>query len=171
MADKSYTPSGGESFQVRRAAGNSLEVKKEGEKTPNQIRVQASSSSIDSQTVRLQSDGPAGRRLLWIYSRGNQRVLSWPGGSVELEAAELSDAAGGAGGSLKPLKLTMPGKVLNVKVAEGDVVEAGHGLVIVEAMKMENLLLAPGRAKIAKVHVKAGDRLESGTILITFAEA
>jgi biotin carboxyl carrier protein len=171
MADKSYTPSGGSGFQVRRGAGGALEVKREGEKSGTSVEVRASSSSIDSQTVRLQTEGPLGRRLLWTYSRGNQRVLSWPGGSVELEAAEINDAAGGAGGSLKPLKLTMPGKVLSVKVAEGDVVEAGHGLVIVEAMKMENLLLAPGRARIAKVHVKAGDRLESGTILITFAEA
>jgi biotin carboxyl carrier protein len=43
--------------------------------------------------------------------------------------------------------------------------------VIVEAMKMENLLLADKKAVVGKVHVKEGDRLESGALLITFQEA
>jgi biotin carboxyl carrier protein len=97
-------------------------------------------------------------------------VLSWPGGSIELDASDLTEGAGAGSGSLKPLKLTMPGKVLSVKVKAGDLVDPGQGLVIVEAMKMENLLLAPAKAKVGKVLVKEGDRLDSGAILIVFEE-
>jgi len=65
----------------------------------------------------------------------------------------------------------MPGKVLSVKVKEGDVIETGTPLLIVEAMKMENLLQASARAKVKKVHVKEGDRLDSGAVLLSFEEA
>ena len=87
---------------------------------------------------------------------------------MELDAQDLTESSGAAAGKLKPLKLTMPGKVVSVKVKEGEVVQAEQGLVIVEAMKMENLLLAPSKAKIGKIHVSPGDRLDSGATLITF---
>lgn len=90
---------------------------------------------------------------------------------MELEASDLTEGSAIGSGTLKPLKLTMPGKVLSVKVAEGDTVEPGQGLLIVEAMKMENLLLNEKKAKVTKIHVKEGDRLESGALLITFGPA
>lgn len=166
--DKSYTPSGGQTFEARRQADGKVRVSVAGEKDAPAFAPDLERTAVDSQTLRLQRNQPQNRSLFWVYAKGNRRVVSWPGGSVELDAAELTDSAAGGAGSLKPLKLTMPGKVLSVKVKEGDVVEVGQGLVIVEAMKMENLLLASAKAKIAKVHVQAGDRLESGTLLITF---
>lgn len=171
MSEKSYTPASGVAFEMRRGAKGEILVQKEGDKTARPVSLEISRHAIDAQTQRLHLAHEKYRGLFWVYARGNKRVLSWPGGSLELDAADLGEGAGAAGGALKPLKLTMPGKVLDVKVAEGSVVEAGQGLVIVEAMKMENLLLSPGRAKVAKVHVKPGDRLESGATLITFAEA
>jgi biotin carboxyl carrier protein len=111
------------------------------------------------------------RHLFWTYAVRNKRVLSWPGGSMEIDAADLTEGGATAGGAVRPLKLTMPGKVLSIKVKEGDEVEAGQGLLVVEAMKMENLLLAAAKAKIAKIHVQTGDRLESGATLITFEAA
>jgi biotin carboxyl carrier protein len=148
-----------------------MEVKKQGEKAGSKLPVVVEKVTIDSSTKRLLATLKGGRKVLWVYARGNKRILSWPGGSIELDAADLTEGAGAGGGSLKPLKLTMPGKVLSVKVKVGDTVEPGQGLVIVEAMKMENLLLADKRAVVSKVHVKEGDRLESGALLITFQEA
>jgi biotin carboxyl carrier protein len=171
MSDKSFTPAGGKSYQIRRAPNGNFLVKKEGEKEESAVSVSAESAPIDSQTRRLHQIKGENRNLLWVYARGNKRVLSWPGGSIELDASDLTEGAGSGSGSLKPLKLTMPGKVLSVKVKAGDLVELGQGLVIVEAMKMENLLLAPAKAKVGKVLVKEGDRLDSGAILITFEEA
>lgn len=169
MSDKSYTPPNGANYQITRNADGSLQVKKEGEKGRS-ISLDVSKSAIDASTSRLHvNQGETKRGVFWVYAARNKRVLSWPGGSIELDASDLSEGAGASSGSIKPLKLTMPGKVLSVKVKEGDVVEIGQGLVIVEAMKMENLLLAQAKAKVAKVHIQAGDRLESGATLITFA--
>jgi acetyl/propionyl-CoA carboxylase alpha subunit len=169
MSDRSFT-FGGQTFEVRRRPDGSLEVR-QGKSQTIVAKPSADAVSIDYQTKRLHQQEDAGRRLFWVYAKGPKRVLSWPGGSLELEAADLTEGAGGGTGSLKPLKLTMPGKVLSVKVKEGETVEAGADLVIVEAMKMENLLTNSVRAKVAKVHVKEGDRLESGTTLISFSPA
>jgi biotin carboxyl carrier protein len=136
------------------------------------VRIEAVPERIDHQTLRLLwAKSGRERRLFWVFSARGKRVLSWPGGSLELDSADLSEGGGAGNAKLRPLKVTMPGKVVAVKVREGDLVEAEQGLVIVEAMKMENLLLAAARARVAKVHVSAGDRLESGAVLITFEEA
>ena len=169
MCDKSFVPASGEAISVKRQADGSLLV--EGRGGRSKVRLDASPERIDHQTQRVLSTTGKNRGLYWVYESRGKRVLSWPGGSIELDAQDLTEGAGGAGGKLKPLKLTMPGKVVSVKVKEGDLVENGQGLVIVEAMKMENLLMAPARAKIGKVHVKEGDRLESGAILIHFEAA
>jgi pyruvate carboxylase subunit B len=71
-----------------------------------------------------------------------------------------------AGGTLKA---PMPGLVLRVEVEVGQRVEAGAGLVVVEAMKMENELRAPGAGVVRTVHVAAGQAVERGAPLITLA--
>ena len=63
------------------------------------------------------------------------------------------------------VSVPMPGKVIAVLVAEGDKVEKGQGLVIVEAMKMENEVRSPISGEIKEVRIKAGDTLEAGAIL------
>jgi biotin carboxyl carrier protein len=171
MSDRGFTPASGENFEVRRNAKGGFDVRRGEEKaTAHQAALER--TRIDARTQRVFAESTRGRQLFWIFeaSRG-KRILSWPGGSIELEASELLEGKGAAGGKLRPLKLTMPGKVVAVKIKEGDVVEEGTGLLVVEAMKMENLLLAPARAKIAKLHVALGDRLESGSTLITFEAA
>ncbi len=166
MSDRNYVPASGENFLVRKQAGGELQVK------DTKVHIDASPARIDHQTQRvLWAKSELERRLIWVFESRGKRVLSWPGGSITLDSVDLTEGTGASGGKLKPLKLTMPGKVVAVKVKEGDIVEPEQGLVIVEAMKMENLLLAPARAKIAKVHVGQGDRLESGALLITFESA
>lgn len=65
------------------------------------------------------------------------------------------------------VKAPMPGLVVRVDVIMGQAVEAGAGLVVVEAMKMENELRAPQRGVVAQVHVSAGQRVEKGAPLVT----
>jgi|TARA_Y100000780_G_C13332865_1_gene282098 biotin carboxyl carrier protein len=60
----------------------------------------------------------------------------------------------------------MPGLVVKVEVQEGDLVEAGRGLLVVEAMKMENSLTAPVGGRIGAIHVVAGQTVEKDEILI-----
>jgi len=60
----------------------------------------------------------------------------------------------------------MPGKVVRVLVAEGEAVEAGAGLVVVEAMKMENEVATQKGGKVTKVAVAPGDAVEVGALLL-----
>jgi biotin carboxyl carrier protein len=61
----------------------------------------------------------------------------------------------------------MPGLVLRIQVVEGQHVEAGAGLVVVEAMKMENELRAPGPGVVRHIHVAVGQVVEKGALLVT----
>ena len=63
----------------------------------------------------------------------------------------------------------MPGRVVKVLVAEGEVVRAGQGLLVLEAMKMENEVRARSGGTVAKVHVTAGATVESSAVLVTLA--
>jgi pyruvate carboxylase subunit B len=65
----------------------------------------------------------------------------------------------------------MPGLVVRVEVAEGQAVEAGAGLVVVEAMKMENELRATRAGMVKTVHVAVGQAVEKGAALVTLASA
>jgi biotin carboxyl carrier protein len=61
----------------------------------------------------------------------------------------------------------MPGKVIHVLVKEGDQVEAGQGLVVVEAMKMQNAMKAAAAGVIIRTRVHDGDTVAAGDVLMT----
>ena len=63
------------------------------------------------------------------------------------------------------VSVPMPGKIIAVLVSEGDAVEKGQGLVIVEAMKMENEVRCPINGEVKEVRVKPGDAVEAGAVL------
>ena len=62
----------------------------------------------------------------------------------------------------------MPGLIVRIDVAVGDVVQAGQGAIVMEAMKMENELRVQTGAKVSAVHVRVGQAVEKGTILVQF---
>ena len=68
----------------------------------------------------------------------------------------------------KYLLCPMPGQVVRVDVAEGDIVEDGQVLAVVEAMKMENVLKAEKRARVSKVHAVAGAVLAVDAVILEF---
>jgi len=61
----------------------------------------------------------------------------------------------------------MPGKVIHVLVKEGDQVEAGQGLVVVEAMKMQNAMKAAAAGVVVRIRVHDGDTVAAGDVLMT----
>jgi biotin carboxyl carrier protein len=63
----------------------------------------------------------------------------------------------------------MPGRVVRVLAAEGAGVEAGQGLVVVEAMKMENELCSPRTGRVEQVAVREGQAVEAGALLVVIA--
>jgi len=64
------------------------------------------------------------------------------------------------------IKAAMPGRVVNVLVAPGDEVKRDQGVIIVEAMKMENELKSPKAGKVIEVKVAAGQTVEKGELLL-----
>lgn len=60
----------------------------------------------------------------------------------------------------------MPGKITRVLVSEGELIEAGQGVLILEAMKMENEIKAPSAGVVKSVRVKEADAVEKNAILI-----
>ena len=61
----------------------------------------------------------------------------------------------------------MPGNILDVRVAAGEAVQAGDVLVILEAMKMENEIVAPQNGTVASIAVNKGDVVNAGDVLVT----
>jgi biotin carboxyl carrier protein len=65
------------------------------------------------------------------------------------------------------IRSPIPGLIFDVSVSEGQRVQAGEILVIVEAMKMENELRAPREGMVHRTHVAPGDSVDKGQILVT----
>ena len=76
----------------------------------------------------------------------------------------LGGGGGGAGGHV--LVAPMPGKVVHVAVSEGQSVRAGDGLVVVEAMKMENEFKSAVAGTVKEVRVRAGQAVNVGDVLV-----
>jgi biotin carboxyl carrier protein len=60
----------------------------------------------------------------------------------------------------------MPGRVVRVLVVAGDEVEEGQGVVVIEAMKMQNELKSPKAGRVARVGVAVGETVGSGDVLV-----
>jgi pyruvate carboxylase subunit B len=71
----------------------------------------------------------------------------------------------------KPIRAPMPGLIVSVEVGVGDRVGTGQGVVVMEAMKMENELRAEAAGTVAQVLVAAGETVEKGQILIALESA
>ena len=71
-------------------------------------------------------------------------------------------------GHTKDIAAPMPGLILDVVVNEGDEVEKGDKLLVLEAMKMENIIKSPGSGKIKSIVINKGDSVDSGQKLIHF---
>lgn len=81
-------------------------------------------------------------------------------------APAAAPAASGAAGSVT-VSSPMPGKILSVKASVGAAVKQGDVILVLEAMKMENEVVAPQDGTIASINVSAGDAVEAGDTLAT----
>ena len=95
-------------------------------------------------------------------------VTSVAPAAAPVAAAAPAPAAAPAGvqGSVK-VESPMPGKILAVKKSVGDTVKSGDVILILEAMKMENEIVAPQDGTVASINVSVGDSVESGATLAT----
>lgn len=73
-----------------------------------------------------------------------------------------------AANEVKDIKAPMPGLVLDIMVKEGDEVKKGDQVMILEAMKMENVLKSPGDGTVKSIKVKKGEGVEKNQVMILF---
>lgn len=81
-------------------------------------------------------------------------------------AAAPAPAPAAAPAGATTVEAPMPGKILNIKVSEGQAVKFGEVVVIMEAMKMETEIVAPADGTVSKILVKAGDSVDTGAALV-----
>ena len=156
--------------------GQSLEVQIDGDHVTVAGQVHAASLGIIPGTPLRQLLIDGRPSTLAIESLGRGRWALAPGGErweVEVLDERARHIQSLSGGAERPpvsqvLKAPMPGLVLRVHVAAGQQVVAGAGLVVLEAMKMENELKSAAAATVSAVRVKPGEAVEKGQILIEF---
>jgi pyruvate carboxylase subunit B len=104
------------------------------------------------------------RRGRWEIAMGGSRLVA---DAVDERTRAIREMTGGADAETeKTVAAPMPGLVVRVEVEVGQQVRAGQGLVIVEAMKMENELKAPADGVVARIEVQPGQTVDKGATLI-----
>ena len=93
-------------------------------------------------------------------------ATSAPKAAAPKAAAPKAAPKAAGQGSVK-VNSPMPGKILSVKTSVGQAVKKGEVLMILEAMKMENEVVAPEDGTVARIDVAAGDSVEAGVVLAT----
>lgn len=124
-------------------------------------------------SLRLLRDGT---QYSLVHNRnGNVHEILMQGSRFEVEIVDplamrrkSREDMGGEGGIVKAL---MPGRIVRVLVEPGQVVQRGTGLMILEAMKMENEIQAPADGKVEEIFVKSGETVEGGASLVHLGPA
>ena len=103
-----------------------------------------------------------GRYRLWLDGhRYDAEALDPRARAIRDMQASVAKPAGPA-----PLRAPMPGLIVQLRVKVGDTIAAGDGLVVMEAMKMENELRALSAGTVRAVHVSVGAAVEKGALLV-----
>jgi biotin carboxyl carrier protein len=104
-----------------------------------------------------------------VTSRGEEFAVAVHGRTHRLklldERAMRRRAGAAAGDGAHEVRAAMPGKVVAVLIEKGATVERGQGLLVIEAMKMENEIAAPRSGTVTELRVAPGQAVESGELL------
>ena len=102
-----------------------------------------------------------------VYVEGQPIPVRMSGARGRFARPRASSEQGASGP--RRIVAPMPGRVVKVLVKPGDTVDARQGLVVVEAMKMENELRAPGAGTVTEVKVTEGTSVEANAVLVVIA--
>ncbi|MCC6671899.1 MAG: acetyl-CoA carboxylase biotin carboxyl carrier protein subunit [Planctomycetes bacterium] len=115
---------------------------------------------VDGRSHDVIVDQAQGRSLVQVQG---ERLLI----EVEDERERIAHAVGGhKAKGRRTIAAVMPGIVVDVKVAEGEAVQEGQTLMVLEAMKMQNPIQADGPGRIVKLAVKKGEAVSGGALLL-----
>lgn len=150
--------------------GEALELDVDGDLEKREIRVgelrlEISEIASGSSTRAVLVDGHPVR---YLVHRTPERIrIAVRGESFDFDLTGEAKSRRSSRGTADPqTRSPMPGKVLQVLAQVGAVVKPGDSLLILEAMKMENVLTAEVSGKVVEIHVRPGDMVEPGKILV-----
>ena len=110
-----------------------------------------------------------------IQRTGKSLTLSIDNEKVAVEASDHMDQIleklgmhAAQSNVIKEIKAPMPGSILDILVEEGASVQPDDKLLVLEAMKMENVIKSPGEGTVSKIHVVAKENVEKNQVLISF---
>ena len=152
--------------------GDSLEIDTEViSRDGNTIRVRIGDRELAAQYTPNADCGGIltinGRRYPIFGAKRKESIFVSVGpASFEFKPAEAAARRRARGLAAAEVIAPMPGKVLKVLVRDGDLVEAGQPLVVIEAMKMETTLAAESAAIVKRVRVEEGQTVDHGAVLI-----
>jgi biotin carboxyl carrier protein len=140
------------------------------------LRVRVGQKEITAEFAPNTSGGGTltidGRRYpIFVVRRKDSTMVSVGPASFEITSAEDSSRRHASGLAAPEIVAPMPGKILKVLVRDGDLVDAGQPLVVIEAMKMETTLAAETAAVIKRVRVAVGETVDHGAVLIELSPA
>jgi pyruvate carboxylase subunit B len=121
---------------------------------------------LDADSYRLVTHRAGAGR--WSFILGGRRYHAEAIDERTKTIREMT-GAGAVPSGPRPVLAPMPGLVVRIEVAEGDRIEKGEGVVIVEAMKMENELKAESAGIVTHIHVTEGQTVDKDQILIELA--
>jgi 3-methylcrotonyl-CoA carboxylase alpha subunit len=159
MTERRYTTTiDGETLPVRVAPGE-----------PGTFSVRVGDG--EPELVRVLSEGPTltvliGERVLELAPDGRGGFSARGGVSVGVEARREAGRGHAATASSGTVQAPMPGRIVKLLVAAGEQVAAGAGLLVMEAMKMENEIGAPHAGTVTRVLVRPGDTVERDATLV-----
>jgi len=151
-----------------------VSIEAEGVRYEDEAPIRGELSDIEGSPVRMVKLDTHVYRVVAEKRQGRGKYTLWVDGyRFETEALDertrsirdLSAAAAGPTGPA-PIIAPMPGLIVRVNVSIGDRVEAGQGIVVMEAMKMENELRATAAGIVKSVEVSAGTAVEKGALLV-----
>ena len=125
---------------------------------------------VCNQYLRSLRIGETRQYLVEHHADGNEHEVSFGDQTISLQVFDpltlrrkMREDETGGGGAIRAL---MPGRVVKLFVAEGETVRKGQGLLILEAMKMENEITAPGDGVVSSILVTSGQTVEGGAELL-----
>ena len=139
-----------------------------------ELEIPVELATIEGTPIRLVTIGDTVHRVTMRRTGGRGAYTIWVDGH-RFEALALDErsrtirditSAGAKPTGPAPIIAPMPGLVVRINVAVGDVIAAGHGAIVMEAMKMENELRATSAGRVKAVHAEVGSAAEKGMILV-----
>lgn len=151
-------------------------TQKKGETFLNELQLSPNISRVNDHLYRVEKDGEIYDIFIQKIDQANKTVdLNINGKNTQVKIVSRVEKLLKELGmdhhmakKLDNLKAPMPGLIHSILVEEGKSVTQGDPLLVLEAMKMENVIKSPGEGTVKKIHISPKESVEKGHVLISF---